>query len=466
MSKKVYPYIPNSIPEIKREMLDYVGARDESDLYEEIPEYLRLKGLLDLPPAIGDELSIKKHINEILGKNKNCSDYVNFLGAGCAQHYSPAVCDELTSRGEFLTSYAGDAYSDHGKYQIFFEFQSMICELTGMAFTTMPCHDGAQAAASALCMANRLTGRKKVLLPKSMSPQVLGVIKNYLNSVHPENRLEMEFVGYDKDSGLIDLKDLKEKLNNEIAGVLIENPTFLGNIESQAVEIGKMVRENGSEYIVYADPITLGVMEAPANYGANIVIGDIHSLGLHLTAGGAHAGFITVPDDMKYMLETKELVYGITDTAVEGEFGFARALFERTHYAIREKGKEFTGTQSNLWTLPVCAYLSMMGPKGMEEVAETIMTNALYGARKLSEIPGVSLKFTAPFFKEFVVDFSKTGKTVAEINKMLLDKKIFGGLDLSCDYPELGQCALYCITEMNTKNEIDALAESIRAFVA
>lgn len=461
-TQTVFPYIPNSVPEVKKEMMDFVGVEDEMQLYEEIPEHLRFHGTMKLPKPIRDEYSMKRHIEEILAKNRNCQEFSNFLGAGCQQHYTPAVCDEMMGRGEFATCYSADAYGDHGKYQVFFEFQTMICELTGMEFTTFPCHDGAQAAATTLSMANRMTGRKKVLLPRLMNPEILAVIRNYTSSARENKKLEILLVECDFNTGLLDLCDLKDKLDADTAAVFIENPAFLGGLESQAAEIGKLAREAGAEFIVYADPITLGVMEAPANYGATMVTGDIHSLGLHLTSGGAHAGYITVPDEMRYIQETKELVYGIVETEEPGELGFSRTFFERTHYAIREKGKEFTGTQSNFWLFPVTTYLSLMGPKGMEEIADTNMTKALYGARKIAEIEGVSLKFTAPFFNEFVVDFTRTGKTVAEINQALLNQQIFGGLDLSMDFPELGQCALFCITECNTKEQIDHLVAALK----
>lgn len=464
-NQMVYPYIPNSAPEVKKEMMEFVNVKDEMELYEEIPDHLRFHGKMNLPEAIRDEYSIKRHIESILSKNKNCETYANFIGAGCQQHYTPAVCDEMMGRGEFATCYSADAYGDHGKYQVFFEFQTMICELTGMEFTTFPCHDGAQAAATTLCMANRMTGRSRVLLPNSMNPEILAVIRNYTSSVMEKKKLEIVMVDYNLETGLLDLADLRSKLNENTAAVFIENPTFLGVMESQAAEIGELAKKAGAEFIVYADPLTLGVMEAPANYGATMVTGDIHSLGLHLTSGGAHAGYITVPDEMRYIQETKELVYGLVETEEEGELGFSRTFFERTHYAIREKGKEFTGTQSNFWLFPVTTYLALMGPKGMEEIADTNMTKARYGAKKLSEIDGVTLKFTAPFFNEFVVDFTGTGKSVGEINQALLAQGIFGGLDLSGVFSELGQCALFCITECNSREQIDRLIQAVECAV-
>jgi glycine dehydrogenase subunit 1 len=459
----VYPYIPNSVPEIKREMLKYVGARDEEQLYEEIPEKLRLRQPLHLPEPILDEFSIRRHTEEILGKNINCRKNSSFLGAGCTRHFTPAVCREIMSRGEFLTSYSSDAYGDHGKYQVLFEYQSLICMLTGMEFTTFPCHDGAQAAASALSMACRITGHKKVLVPRTMSPEILAAARNYLRPVHPEQRVRIETVGFDDGTGLLDLADLRAKIDLDTAAVYIENPSFLGMLEANAPEIGRLARASGAEFIVYADPLTLGVLEAPANYGATIAIGDLHPLGLPLSAGGAHAGFITVPDDMRYMSEMKDMVFGLVETEGKNEYGFTKNLFERTQFASRENAKEFTGTQSNFWAYPAAVYLSLLGPAGLEEIADTIMTNALYGAKRLSSIKGVSLRFSSPFFEEFVLDFGKTGKTVKEINRILLEKNIFGGLDLSRDFPELGQCALFCITEVHDRKQIDALADAVGA---
>ena len=291
-NKTVFPYIPNSVPEIQEEMLKEVGASDVMELYEEIPEELRVKGLLHLPDPIRDELGIKRHMEKILSQNKNCNEYDNFMGAGCAMHYVPAVCDEIAGRGELLTCYGAETWADHGKYQIFFEYQSMMAELLEMDFLTVPCHCGGQAVSTAFCMANRITGRKKILVPKTMTPQNLLIAKNYVKSVEDDNTLVIEEVDYDKDTGELDLEDLKKKLDGDTAAVLLENPNYLGIIESQGESIGKLAKEAGAEFIVYADPISLGVIEAPAVYGATICVGDLHGLGLHLQCGGAQAGYI------------------------------------------------------------------------------------------------------------------------------------------------------------------------------
>jgi glycine dehydrogenase subunit 1 len=447
-------------------MLRDVGVEDVMGLYEEIPDALRFKGRLDLPEPIPDEYSIKRHVEKILAKNKNCTDFINFLGAGCARHFVPAVCDEITGRGELLTAYGAENWADHGKHQIFFEYQSLMAELLDMDFLTVPCHDGAQAVATSLRMVHRINGRNKVLLPKSMNPQHLAVARNYLASAQRGKGLKIELVDFDPETGLLDIQDLKNKISPDVAAVLIENPCFLGIVEVQAEEIGKIARAAGAEFIVYTDPISLGVMEAPANYGATLAIGDIQSLGLHLMGGGALGGFIASFDDMTYMMEFKELVNGLTETEVEGEYGFGVVLIERTHYAMRENGREFTGTQNNLWTVPVSVYLSLMGPKGMEEVGTTIMQNAQYAYKKLAGISGVGIKFKTPFFKEFVLNFDKTGKSVADINKALLAFQIFGGWNLAADFPELGQSSLFCVTEVHTKEDIDQLADALQSIVS
>jgi glycine dehydrogenase subunit 1 len=204
-------------------------------------------------------------------------------------------------------------------------------------------------------------------------------------------------------------------------------------------------------------------MAAPAHYGATFACGDIHSLGIHLQCGNGQGGFIATHGDMKYIAEFKDLMFGLTETSEEGEYGFGEVLFDRTSYGSREKGKEFTGTTTGLWAVTAGVYLSLMGPKGMEEVGQTIMQNAQYAAAVLSAIKGVEIRFQTPFFKEFVVSFEKTGKTVAQINKALLEHKIFGGKDLSGEFPEFGQSALYCVTEIMTKADIDKLAQAIKS---
>lgn len=458
--KMVFPYIPNSVPQVKAQMLREVGASDEMDLYVEIPERLRFKRKLNLPEPIFDEYSLKCHVEGLLEKNKNCKDYLNFLGAGCAQHFVPAVCDEINGRGEFLTAYGGESYADHGKWQAFFEYCSLMGELLDMDVLSCPLYDGGQAAASSIRMASRINGRKEVVIPRAMNPEISFVVKNYLK---PD--IVIKEAAFDKKSGLLDLEDLSTKVSSKTAAVLIENPSYLGVLENQAAEAGEVAREKGAEFIVYADPISLGVVAPPAQYGATIACGDFHPLGMHMYAGGGQGGFIATGDDMKYISQFKDLMYGIAETSERGEYGFGEVLFDRTSYGSREKGNEFTGTSTGIWAITVAVYLSLMGPKGIEQTGRTIMQMSQYAAKQLSRIRGVKLRFQSSFFKEFLIDFEKTGKTVAKINKALLKHKIIGGKDLSEEFPELGESALYCVTEMKTMNDIQKLVSALKEVV-
>ena len=458
--KRVFPYIPNSVPEVKTEMLRQVGAHDEMELYVEIPERLRFKRKLKLPPPILDESSLRNHIETLLEKNNNCKNYLNFLGAGAAEHFVPAVCDEINGRGEFLTAYVGESYADHGKWQAFFEYCSLMGELLDMDVLSCPLYDGGQAAASSIRMAARINGRKEVLIPQTMNPEIASVVKNYLK---PD--ITVKEIGYNKTNGMLDLKDLSAKISSKTTAVLIENPSYLGVLENQSAEAGKIAQEKGAEFIVYVDPISLGVIAPPAQYGATIACGDFHPLGMHLYAGGGQGGFIATGDDMKYITQFKDLMFGIADTTERGEYGFGEVLFDRTSYGSREKGNEFTGTSTGIWAITVAVYLSLMGPKGISETGRTIMQMSQYAAKQLSKIQGVKLTFQSPFFKEFVVNFTKTGKTVAAINKALLKHEIIGGKDLSKEFHELGQSALYCVTETKTMADIQKLVTAIKEVV-
>ncbi len=459
-ARRISPYLPNAVPEVRERMLKELGLEEIDQLFSEVPEHLRFKGRLNLPDPLPDEYSIRRHLDELLAKNRNCHDNLCFLGAGCARHFIPAVCDEIAAHGQFLTAYSADPYADHGKWQALFEYFSLMAELLDLEVVGGAMYDGAQAAATAVRTAHRLTGRRQVLLPRLMNPETRQVIENYVKGLE-EPVVELVYLEHHPESGLLDLADLKAKLGPQTAGVLMENPTFLGGIEVNAAEIGELVRAQGAEFMVYCDPISLGVLAPPAQYGATLACGDIHPLGIHLNCGGGQSGFIATPGEMRYIVELKDKMYGITETTVPGEYGFGHVLFDRTSFGSREKAKEFTGTGTNLWAITAGVYLSLMGPQGMAEVGRTIMARSRYAQRRLTGLPGVRARFSAPFFKEFVLDFSESGLTVAEINAALLERGIFGGLDLAEPFPELKGCALYCVTETITRQDIDRLVAAL-----
>ncbi len=462
MSKQkpyIHPYIPNSVPEVKSQMLKEIGIKKIEELYEDIPKNLRFKKKMNIPESLKSEYELKSHVESILNKNKSCKENISFLGGGCAPHYVPAICDEINHRSEFLTAYAGEPYEDHGRFQALFEYQSLMAELLDVEVVNVPTFDWGQAASTSCRMAERITKRKTILISDFVSPNRLMVIKNYLHPV-----VNIETVKHDKKTGLLNLKELQKKLNDDVAGLYFENPSYLGFIETQGNEISKLLKKNKSLMLVGCDPISLGVLEPPSNYGADIVCGDIQSLGLHMGYGGITGGFIGSADDEKIVKEYPSRLFGISKTSIEGEWGFGDVLYDdRTSFGNREDGKEFVGTAAALWGVTAAVYLALMGPKGMYEIGEVILQKSQYLALELNKIKGVKApRFSSTNFKEFVVDFNKTGKKVSKINKALMKKGIFGGKDLSKEFPELGECALYCVTETHSQEQLDKLISEIK----
>jgi len=463
-TKYAHPYIPNSQPAVKNAMLKELKMKSSEDIYKEIPGRLRFKGKMNIPEPIESEYHLQRHVEGLLKKNKNCKEYVSFLGGGTWQHYVPAVCDTILGRDEFLSAYVGEAYSDHGKFQALFETSSMICDLTGMDACNTPTYDWANAVAIAARMAVRTSRRHEILVAASAGPDRVSVAKNYLK---PENTVVT--VDVDKKTGQIDLADLKAKLSKKTAALYYENPSYLGVIEEKTAQIAKLAKEVGALIIVGVDPSSLGVLEAPGNYGADYVVGDYQPLGLHMSYGGGLGGFICTHDDKKFVAEYPSLLFGMYSkegTVEKGELGFGEVFYERTSYASREKGKDFIGTCAALHGIVAGVYMALMGPQGFKELGDGILQRVAYTKAALSKIKGVSIPLDSYTFSDFVVSFKGTKKTVAEINKALLRAGVIGGKDLSKDYPELGQSALYSVTEIHTKEDIDKLADALKKIVA
>ncbi len=456
-----HPYIPNSHPAVQKEMLKEIGVASIDELIDKvIPRELQYRGPLNLPKPLLSEYELRRHVEGILSKNRTCGDYLCFLGGGTWPHYVPAICDEIASRGEFLTAYAGEPYEDHGRWQALFEYESLMAELLDMDVVSVPIYSWGHAAGTSLRMASRITGRKEVLVVDTISPERRRIIENYL-----EPHVKIRWLKHDPSSGFVDLEDLKNKISEKIAAVYFENPSYLGFIEPQGKEISDIAHEKGSLVVVGVDPSSLGILEPPSHYGADIVCGELQPLGNHMNFGGGLAGFVATRDEEKFVKEIPYRIFGIAHTVVPGEYGFGDVAFERTSFMVREtpgESKEFVGTATALWGIVAGVYLALMGPRGMRELGETIVKRVRYAIHKLSQLPGVKVpKFNAPHFKEFVVDFNSTGMKVKEINEKLLKKGIIGGIDLSKNFPELGEAALYCVTEIHTREDIDRLYESL-----
>lgn len=314
-------------------------------------------------------------------------------------------------------------------------------------------------------MAARLTGRGEVLVSDLIDAERLAVIRTYCEPPGMEGHIGVKLVPTDPETGALDLQALEATLSDRTAAIYFETPGALGTIEPNTERIVALAHAAGAEAIVGTDPIALGVLAPPGQYGADIAVGPTQPLGVHMNCGGGVGGFIASRDEERYAREYPTLQVSIAPTSEPGEIGFAMTLFEQSSYGSRELGKDWTGNSVYLWAVVNAAYMSLMGPAGFAELGELILLRSHYAAKRIAEIPNVSVRWTG-FFKEFVVDFNATGKTVAQINAGLRERGIFGGGDLSISHPQLGQSALYCVTEVHTQEDIDRLATALTEVLA
>jgi glycine dehydrogenase subunit 1 len=420
-----HPYMANSAPELRQELLDAVGVAEPEELFTQIPDDHYMSRPLSLPPALASEGELSRHLRRTLARNVDCEQALSFLGGGVWQHHVPAVCDEIAQRTEFVTSEWGTPASDLGRNQAWFEFASQLGELLELDFVALPVYSWGCAAGHAIRMASRIAGRSSVLLPSNLDPERLAVIRTYCGF-----EIAIDTVAID-ESGKLDLADLEAKLSDHTAAVYFESPGSLGVIETEAERIAALARAAGAETIMGVDPLSLGVLAPPGQLGADIAVGSTQPLGVHMNCGGGAGGFIASRDEERYAREYPTLQVSIAPTAVDGEHGFTMTLFAQTSYGQREHGKDWTGNSVYLWAIANAVYMALMGPQGFEDVGRTILQRSHYAARRLAAIEGVEVRWPSGFFKEFVVGFDGTGKTVAEINAALRDRGIFGGKDLS-----------------------------------
>lgn len=460
-----HPYMANSTPDAHDRMLRAIGVSGVEELFEQIPADNRTAHDLAWPPALRAESDLFQHMSGLLRKNAHCSDNLSFLGAGVYQHYVPAVVDTVISRSEFLTPVWGTSSSDHGRMQAWFEFTSQLGSLLELDFVGLPVYSYGAAAGHAIRMAARMTGRHQVLMPRSADPERAAVIRTYCGYPELAGYIDLVAVDYDPATCRVDLDDLTAKISSETAAVYLENPNYFGVVEQDAADIAALARLHGAETIIGVDPISLGVLAPPSAYGADIVVGTIQTLGVHMNCGGGVAGFIATRDDPRYARQFPTLQVSLTDTVVPGERAFGLTLFEQTSYGARENGNDWTGNGVYLWAIAASVYLSLMGPKGLHDLGETIVHRSNYAARQIDAIDGVAVRWRSPFFREFVVCFDEVALSIEEIDNALRKAGIFGGKDLSRDFPELGKSALYCVTEMHSQQDIDRLVSTLRKVI-
>lgn len=459
----VHPYIPNSVPETKKEMLQEIGIKTIDQLYVDIPQKLRLNRRLNLPKALSEQ-EVRHHFEALLRKNKSTKDTPTFLGAGCWPHYVPAAVDNIVQRSEFLTSYTPyQPEISQGMLQALFEYQSMICELTAMDVANSSMYDWASALGEATRMAVRINNRTEVVVPRIIHPDRYATLQTYVEPL----KMHIKKADYTRETGLINLESLKKQVSDETAAIYIENPSYLGFIESQLKESAEIAHDKGALFIVGVDPTSLGVLKAPGDYSADIVVGEGQPLGNHLNFGGPLLGLFACRGEMELVRQMPGRVIGMTTTLKGDRLGFCMALQTREQHIRRERATSNICTNEALCAVASASYLALLGSEGLRELGQTIMIRTQYAMRKLDLIAGVKAPlFKSPHFKEFTVNFDKTGKSVQRIHQALLKQSgIHGGRNISKEFPQLGQTALCCVTEVHSKDNIDQLVRALRAIL-
>jgi glycine dehydrogenase subunit 1 len=453
-----HPYIPNSVARTKEEMMRQIGIKNIDELYSDVPDKYRLKKPLRLPEALS-EFEVKKHVEGLLSKGTPCSGRLSFLGAGCWPHYVPAVVKEIAQRSELLTAYTPyQPEISQGMLQILFEYQSMICELTEMDVANCSMYDWASALGEAARMAARVKNRKEILVPKIIHLERASTLKVYSEPAG----ISVKQVAYNAESGQLDLADLRQKISDQTAAVYVENQSYLGLVEEQVTEISQEAHEHGALFIVGVDPTSLGVLKPPGEYGADIVIGEGQPLGNAMNFGGPFLGIMACREDIALIRQMPGRIIGLTTTQDNSKNGFCMTMQTREQHIRREKATSNICSNEALCAVASAVYLSLLGPEGLYELGEAIVQKTAYAIQKLSRIKGLTTPiFSACHFKEFAVNFDHADMSVKEINKKLLKHVIQGGKDLSKEFPELGQTALYCTTETHSKNDIDSLANAL-----
>jgi glycine dehydrogenase subunit 1 len=441
-------YVPNT-DHNRKEMLEAIGASGLDELLRTVPQAVRLKRDLKLPPALS-EPELTKLLQDMASRNTDSGRAICFLGGGAYDHFVPAIVDHIISRSEFYTAYTPyQAEVSQGTLQSIYEFQSLICELTGMDVANASMYDGATAAAEAALLAHGHTGRNQILVAEWLNPNYRKVIETYCCSI------KMKVDAIPSSQGLTDPDRLREKMSDKVACVIIQTPNFLGLLENVR-QMEPVVHSSGALLILVCDPISLGLLRTPGEYNADIAVGEGQVLGNSLNLGGPYLGYFAARQSLIRKMPGR-IVATTTDT--KGRRGFVMTLQTREQHIRREKATSNICTNQALCALAACVYLSVMGKSGIRKIAQLCLQKNHYAAEQIAGIEGFSLSYASPFFKEFVLD---TPVPPNMIIGALLEKGIFAGLDLSSFDPKMKNRLLVCVTEKRTKEEIDLLVDELR----
>lgn len=445
------PFIPNTDAD-RRKMLDKIGVRDFDELIAAIPQEVRLKEDLPLPEALS-EYEVLKMMKDYANQNISTETHSCFIGGGAYDHFIPAVVNSITERPEFKTAYTPyQAEVSQGTLQAIYEYQSMICQLTGMDIANASLYDGGMAFAETAMLAVRKTKRNEVLCAGTINPAYIETSKTI------DDGADIVYRNIISEDGTCDLQKLAAEISDKTAAVFVQQPNFLGNIED-VYEIEKIAHLHKVIFIVVVNPISLGLLEAPAKYNADIVIGEGQSLGLPLSYGGPYIGIFACKNEFSRQMPGR--IVGITEDT-EGKRGFVLTLQTREQHIRREKATSNICSNQGLCMLATTVYMATMGKEGICEVAEQSMLKAHYLAEEIAKIPGFKINDVKPFFNEFLV---LTDYNHGNIIKEAIDKGILAGL-CTCRWKEDGVKSglLVAVTEKRTKEEMDAFVNFLKEY--
>jgi glycine cleavage system P protein (glycine dehydrogenase) subunit 1 len=441
-------YIPNSA-EGQQEMLRQIGLDSIEDLLKGIPHNIRLKSPLKIPAALSEAGLLAKFKSY---EQKNTDRVLSFLGSGVNDHYIPTVIDSLISRGEFLTSYTPyQAEISQGTLQAIFEFQTFICQLTGMEVSNASMYDGSTALAEAVLMAARLSQRTRFLMASSVHPEYRAVVETYMR----HQNLHLDLVNFQED-GTSNQGELARQMSSDVAAIVMQSPNFLGNIEPLAKLADFAHRQGALLVVVVAEALSMGILSSPGSAGADIVCGEAQSLGIPTSFGGPHAGFLATRE--KFVRNLPGRLIGQTVDA-EGKRGFVLTLSTREQHIRREKATSNICTNQSLFALMATIYCSLLGKKGIREVAVQNVAKTQYAFSELSKIPGLKVRFQGPRFNELVIQLTASYE---QLSGKFYSAKIVPGLHLARYYPELKNCLLLSFTETKSKEDIDQLVSMLK----
>ncbi|NMD71821.1 aminomethyl-transferring glycine dehydrogenase subunit GcvPA [Bacillus sp. DNRA2] len=431
----------------QKEMLATIGVNSIDELFNDIPEKVRFKGDYQLKPQLS-ESALLKEMTRLAAKNADLKSHTSFLGAGVYDHYIPTIVDHVISRSEFYTAYTPyQPEISQGELQAIFEFQTMVCELTGMDVANSSMYDGGTALAESAMLAAGQTRRKKVLVSNALHPEAKEVLRTYAHGQHIEV-VEIPYV-----DGVIDLTKLNELLNDEIAAVIVQYPNFFGRIEPLK-EIEPIVHAKKAMFVVSCNPLALGALTPPGKFGADIVVGDVQPFGIPTGFGGPHCGYFAVTS--KLMRKVPGRLVGQT-VDEKGRRGFVLTLQAREQHIRRDKATSNICSNQALNALAASVAMTALGKQGVKEMALINMQKAHY-AKQTFQSAGFEIVFDGPSFNEFVI---KLNRPVKEVNQYLLKKGIIGGYNLGRDFTELAEHMLIAVTEIRTKAEIDEFVKEM-----